>query len=370
MGFFRIAGKTTGITLNVIVCALFLLSCYGGVLQDGSSWLLGLITLSSFYLLLLVVVFLLIWAFTKNWLLMLISLITILLGFRPFQHVIPFRITTTIPESKQPEAIRVMSWNVELFRINEHKTNPELKTKMLNLIRSTNPDVICIQEAVVGGKGSINDLDDIQTSLNMPYRHYSYLKRMDYDQNHHFGILIFSRYPIVQKETVVVERHYNGVFQYADLQIGSKKVRVFNMHLQSMKFNNDMRKYLDDPSLSGEENISKSKSVLYMFRKSYPKRKKQSDAIREAIAKSPYPVIVCGDFNDGPNSYAYATIGRGLTNTFHARGSGLGSTYNGISPTLRIDNIFASPAFQVDYFQKINVTLSDHYPIVTDLRLP
>ncbi|MFM7710634.1 MAG: endonuclease/exonuclease/phosphatase family protein [Ferruginibacter sp.] len=370
MGFFRIAGKTTGVTFNVIVCVLFLLSCYGGALQDGSSWLLGLITLSSFYLLLLVFIFLLIWGFTGNWLLMLISLIAILLGFRPFQHIVPVRTAVTMPESKQTGAIRVMSWNVELFRINEHKTHPELKTKMLNLIRSTNPDVICIQEAVVGGKASINDLDDIQASLNMPYRHYSYLKRMDYDQNHHFGILIFSRYPIIQKEAVIVENHYNGVFQYADLQIGPKKVRVFNLHLQSMKFNNDMRKYLDDPSLSGHENISKSKSVLYMFRKSYPKRKKQSDAIREAIAKSPYPVIVCGDFNDGPNSYAYATIGRGLINTFHARGSGLGSTYHGISPTLRIDNIFVSPSFLVDYYKKIDSGLSDHYPIVTDIRLP
>ena len=36
----------------------------------------------------------------------------------------------------------------------------------------------------------------------------------------------------------------------------------------------------------------------------------------EEIDQSPYPVIVCGDLNDVPNSYAYNHIGRGLRNAF------------------------------------------------------
>ena len=96
-------------------------------------------------------------------------------------------------------------------------------------------------------------------------------------------------------------------------------------------------------------------------------RQIQADRVKSEIDKSPYPVIVCGDFNDVPNSYAYQTIGSGLQNTFVEKGSGLGTTFTGIAPTLRIDNIFTSKTFTVNQFIRIPVKLSDHYPIIADL---
>ena len=85
--------------------------------------------------------------------------------------------------------------------------------------------------------------------------------------------------------------------------------------------------------------------------------------------KSPYPVIVCGDFNDVPNSYSYNTIGQGLKNTFKEKGSGIGRTFSGISTTQRIDNIFAADRFTVKQFLRIPKKLSDHFPIFADVQL-
>ncbi len=95
----------------------------------------------------------------------------------------------------------------------------------------------------------------------------------------------------------------------------------------------------------------------------------QADRIREEIDKSPYPVIVTGDFNDVPNSYAYHTIGNGLNNAFAEKGMGLGRTFSGISPVLRIDNIFADEKLEVLQYQVIKKKLSDHFPIVADLQM-
>ena len=73
------------------------------------------------------------------------------------------------------------------------------------------------------------------------------------------------------------------------------------------------------------------------------------------------------DFNDVPNSYAYATIGKGLQNAFTKKGSGIGRTYSHLSPTLRIDNIFADKRFTIQQYLRINKEISDHLPMVTDL---
>ena len=85
--------------------------------------------------------------------------------------------------------------------------------------------------------------------------------------------------------------------------------------------------------------------------------------------KSPYPVIVCGDFNDVPNSYAYHTIGKGLKNAFVEKGSGIGRTFSGISPTLRIDNIFVNPTFDVLQYTRIAKKMSDHFPVFADVEM-
>jgi endonuclease/exonuclease/phosphatase family metal-dependent hydrolase len=71
-----------------------------------------------------------------------------------------------------------------------------------------------------------------------------------------------------------------------------------------------------------------------------------------------------------PNSYAYETIGGGLQNAFVQKGAGIARTFSTISPTLRIDNIFADNDFSVTQFTRIKKLLSDHFPIIADLIPP
>lgn len=129
--------------------------------------------------------------------------------------------------------------------------------------------------------------------------------------------------------------------------------------------------YIDNPSMESDDDLQKSKSIVAKLKKGFIRRQVQADRIREEIEKSPYPVIVCGDFNDVPNSYAYETIGKGLQNAFEKKGAGLGRTFSGIAPTLRIDNIFIDNRYQVEQYVRIKKKLSDHFPIITDItRFP
>ena len=311
------------------------------------------------------------WLFA-NFKYILISLIAFAIAWKPLAQIIKFKQGEDFKVAKLPNSIRVMSWNVEHFDILEHKTHPERKQEMLDLINKYSPDVACFQEMVGGDLDStaINFVPRIAKQLKYQYYYYSYDKRDDFDSKHHYGIITFSRFPIIQKYTYSPpELNYNSIFQSIDIAANNDTFRVFNIHLQSLKFSDISRQYIDDPTLKGRVDIEKSKNIISKFKTGFAKRKLQSETVKKSMNESPYKVILCGDFNDVPNSYAYNTIGKGLKNAYAEKGSGIGRTFSSISPTLRIDNIFVDNKLIVEQFVRIKKKLSDHFPIIADITL-
>jgi endonuclease/exonuclease/phosphatase family metal-dependent hydrolase len=292
-----------------------------------------------------------------------------LLAYKPVTNIIPLKFSSSFAKQKQDSSLRIMSWNVEHFDILEYKTHPEKKQEMLELIKDYQPDIATFQE-MVGSDNmakAINYIPDIMEQEGFTDYNYSYNPKLDFDGQHHFGIITFSKYPIINKKTMsYYPNDYNSIFQYTDIVKDADTFRVFNIHLQSLKFTATNLQYIEKPTITDEDDLKKSRSLISKLKKGFLKRKIQSERIKEEMDKSPYPVIVCGDFNDVPNSYAYTTIGKGMQNAFAEKGSGIGRTYSGISPTLRIDNIFLDYKFEVRQFTRISKKLSDHFPVITD----
>jgi len=370
-GFLRRFTKGFFVLCNVGIAILFLLGCYASYFNATTYWYLGLLTLASLHLLLLVIIFIVFWLFAKPKFIF-IGVITIAIAWNPLGQIIKIKQSEEFKIAKLPNSIRVMSWNIEHFDILEHKTHPERKQEMLDLINKYSPDVACFQEMVGGDFDStaINYVPRIAKELNFKYYYYSYDKRDDFDGKHHYGIITFSRFPIIQKYTYgPPELNYNSIFQSIDVAKNDDTFRVFNIHLQSLKFSDVSRQYIDDPTLKGRIDIEKSKNIISKFKTGFAKRKLQSERVKKSMNESPYKVIVCGDFNDVPNSYAYNTIGKGLKNAYAEKGSGIGRTFASISPTLRIDNIFVDKKLQVEQFARVKKKLSDHFPIIADVTL-
>jgi endonuclease/exonuclease/phosphatase family metal-dependent hydrolase len=369
---FRRFTKKFFITVNVIVALLFLTGCYVKWFNPATWWFLGFLNLGAFYLLVVLLLFVVFWLFAKpRW--ALISITAQLLAWQPLRQLLPLRMGGEgFALAKKEGNLRIMSWNVEHFDILGHKTRPESKQLMLSLIKSYAPDVACLQEMVGADTNAraINYIPDILQRTGLEQYHYSWNPKLDFDPQHHFGIIILSRYPIINKQTVSFPPNdYNSIFQYVDIVKESDTIRVFNIHLQSLKFSSNDLRYINDPSLGDKDAVKESKSIIGKLKKGFVKRGTQADRIRAEIDKSPYPVVVCGDFNDLPNSYAYATIGQGLNNAFAEKGSGLGRTFSGISPTLRIDNIFTDKKMEVVQYGRIAKKLSDHFPILADVKM-
>jgi len=374
---FRRLSKKFFIILNSIVAVLFILGCYGKFFFTFG-WPFGLLPLASFYLFILLILFIVFWLFIKRgW--SLISLVAIVFCIKPFAQVVPYRLSSSFDEMANVEDLRVMSWNVAQFDLLYSKKKPEKRDDMMALINKYKPDIACFQEMVAADtlvnlnnsyyrRYSFISVFEYAEKLKYPYYFFSYDFRQDFLNHQHFGTIIFSRYPIINRQRFTFAPYnYNSDFQYADIVKDKDTIRVFNIHLQSLKFTDGSRAFIEDPSLESKQDIKRSKTVIVKFKQGLLLRQQQVDRIKKEIDQSPYPVILCGDFNDVPNSYAYQTIGENLQNAFAEKGSGLGRTYTSIAPTLRIDNIFASDSFSVNQFVKLPVKLSDHYPIIADL---
>jgi endonuclease/exonuclease/phosphatase family metal-dependent hydrolase len=354
---------------NVIIGVLFLVGANVKYFNPEHWWFLSLFTLLLPYLLLFLVLFIPVWLLIKP-VGSVISISIILISLSAIKNVFPIHFSSGFSLDKKSGDIRIMSWNVELFNILHYKDHPQRKQEMIDLINKYDPDIACFQEMVAGENiHAINYFPDIEKKLKFNDYLYSYRVRDDFDRYHHFGIIIFSKFPIIRKQTLINNPNsYNSTFQFIDILVGKDTFRIFNVHLQSLKFSKANLEYLDSGNVSDAGNISESKSIISKIKQGILKRASQARFIKDELNNSPYPVVVCGDFNDVPDSYAYETIGKGLKNAFAERGSGISRTFSSISPTLRIDNIFTDKKFETIQFTRIKKLLSDHFPIIADIR--
>jgi endonuclease/exonuclease/phosphatase family metal-dependent hydrolase len=369
---FRRFTKRFFIVVNIITAFLFLLGCYGYLLSPVYFWPVGFLTVTAFYFFLVLSAFIFFWVFIKP-ARALISIVAILLAYKPLGNIIPYRVSNSFNKPKAENTVRIITWNVAQFNILEDKKHPQVKSQMLQTINEYQPDIACFQE-MVAEDSTVKDhghVDEFLEKLNFKNYFYAYNSKDDFWGYAHFGIIIFSKYPIINKQTIsFYPNDYNSIFQYADIVNGNDTIRVFNIHLQSLRFSKDNLNYIDKPTVENENTaIKESKSIINKFKKGFLKREIQANRIQAEIDKSPYPVIVTGDFNDVPNSYAYYTVGKGLKNAFVEKGSGLGRTFSGISPVLRIDNIFVDEKMDVLQFNVVKKKLSDHFPVMADVEM-
>ncbi len=298
----------------------------------------------------------------------------IVLVFILFGGTLHFRmIATTFQEEKAPKDTptwKIMTYNVRLFDVyeeNEEKRNAT-RDAILDYVNEYQPDVICFQEFFHQDKPSkFPTRDTLIKLLNIKDYHERYSHKIRNRQN--FGICMMSKYPMIAKGNVSFTNlgKTDNYCVFADIVKGKDTLRVYNVHFQSIKLQQE------DYALFGEKNkqSGNEKSTLRLLLEkltiAYPARAEQAIKVMKDVEKSPYPVIVCGDFNDTPMSYVYNQFNRKLVDSFRETSHGLGVTYAGRVPAGRIDYIFHSTNLKAQQFKIQKKAFSDHLAISCEI---
>jgi endonuclease/exonuclease/phosphatase family metal-dependent hydrolase len=372
---FRKYTKQFLITCNLLV-SLCMLSLYILPYTDQSYfWFVNLFALAFPFLLLMQVGFLVFWLIAKPRVSAL-PILTLLLSFGLLRSV--FGLHWQQKDSGHlKHSFRLATWNVHLFNFFEN--NGRLDRAMMQDAAKLGADVMVLQEFVFSlDSSSSMSLDTIRKRLGFKYaiagndRHFGVHTNAGSKKERYFPfcVALFSNHPILQWKRIQTLQEYNHTFIWADILLGKDTVRFMNVHLQSMHFVSGDYNFIENIDRQDVDNVKRAgMNILRKMRVANWLRALQVHVIKEEIEKSPHPVVLSGDFNDVPNSYAYQTVSKNLKDAFIDKGWGFGRSFRFLSPTLRIDHIFYNPLLSLEHLRVHHISKSDHYPLTADFNV-
>ena len=280
---------------------------------------------------------------------MILSGIVLILGITFVNKFYKFSSTDQSFEEKD---FIVMSYNVRLFNLFQWIPRENVGSDIKEFINEQNPDILCIQE--------------YSETAKVDLRVYKHKFIFMQGKKIKTGQAIFSKYPIVDSGNIEFPESDNLIV-YADIRKGKDTIRVYNMHLQSIKISPDVNEMQDNVD---SINTQKSQAIFKRIGKAFTKQQIQAEILMNHKKSCHYPIIICGDMNNSAFSYVYRNIKGKLNDCFEEAGKGFGQTYNFKYYPARIDYIFADKSMKVKSFQNFpQFKNSDHYPILTRLMI-
>lgn len=260
--------------------------------------------------------------------------------------------------TRAEDLCKVITYNANLFGI---FTNGWQQDSVIQIIKSENADIVCLQEVYAKNETMSTLVQRMKNRCN-----YKYALVYKLRENRPYGMMILSKYPIHKWKRISFGETTGNMAMWVDVKIPSldhksdRTIRVYNVHLQSFRFNKSDYKAIEQANVKKEIDKEKTDGLIARMRLAYKKRAEQTTILTQELEECKIPKIVVGDFNDVPASYTYREVCKGLRDVFVTCGNGLETTYKGPFPSFRIDYIlYSDPLKGIKYNSRKNVP-GDH----------
>ena len=348
-------------TVNILALLLLLFSAFSDRISP-QLWLLPSFMGILFpFFLFINIAFFLLWLASFQWKAILGNAIIFLISWGSIRTYYPIN----APDTKElpKDAIKLMTYNVMGFAYKDHTADQP--NPIIEYINRENPDIICFQEYIVYKNKQILNERTINKALN----NYPYKRTMCFEQDaeHDYGIAIYSKFPIIASERINYQSTFNGSGLFY-INVHNKKLAIINNHLESNRITQKDKEFyrsLRHGSLDSDKLGLLKQNIISRLKPAFIQRAIQADSISNKIKNidTDY-ILICGDLNDTPISYARHKIQGNLTDAYTSTNSGAGISYNADYFWFRIDYIFHTSS--IDSYQcSVGKTIktSDHYPL-------
>jgi endonuclease/exonuclease/phosphatase family metal-dependent hydrolase len=298
----------------------------------------------SVFTLLMPIMLILNFVFFLYWLLqtkrqMLLSGLILLLGITFISKFYKFS-STNLP--KEASDITLMSYNVRMFNLYEWLPQRDIAQKIMAFVKEKDPDILCLQEYTKKEKTAFP----------------GYAHKFVFSREGQTGQAIYSRFPIIDSGHIEFPGSANNVV-FADIKKGKDTLRIYSMHLQSIKISPDIHEKINE---------EKSKVIFKRISSAFAKQQHQAELFEKHKAECKHKMIICGDLNNSAFSYVYRSVKGKMKDAFEEAGSGFGKSYNYKYYPARIDYIFTDKSINVKQYTTFDTFInSDHFPVMTRL---
>lgn len=358
-------GWSLAFAINILAIILLFMAYLAWYVSPLKTTIFSYIGLGFPFVLLFNILFFFFWLICRKWIFLLISFISLISCIRPITTYFPLNISTKpIPEN----SIKVLSYNVRGFNGHKDRNKPNEENKIIEYIRDSGADIVCLQEFIAFKDNGKANLKNIQKRL----KHYPYMSVVDqrHDKSHVYGIACFSKYPITNATDIpYISVNGSALFQ---IDINGKNISFLVNHLLTNSVTNEDRKmyqqfFRESNAVTIDDIAHNIKDKLGI---AYRKRATQSEMLEGWIKKQNGDgIVVCGDFNDTPISYTYRKMKGDLVDAYVENEFGPQITYHENLFWFKIDFILHSKNIKSYNCVIDKVKYSDHYPIWSYMKI-
>ena len=239
------------------------------------------------------------------------------------------------PTAQAP--FRVLTYNIHHGEGIDQKLDLE---RIAALIVKEKADIVALQEVDRGVERTAKR--DLPAELAKLTGLKAYFDRnIDY-QGGEYGNAVLTNFPVKQRKNthfkMLVPAEQRGLSQLV-LEIHGRDVLFMNTHF--------------DSRAGDAERVSSAAEVKTIL-----------------AAAGKIPVLLCGDFNDVPDSPTHRALKESVSDSWELAGQGKGPTIPTTKPTKRIDYIWITPATVESVKMTVLESIaSDHLPVLGEFRL-
>ncbi len=301
----------------------------------------------------------LVWMFTRH-ITIPIATAVVLLAISPaLTEIFP----VSFPAKPSPGAptLSVLTYNVHVFE--DMETGKKGSGRGLDYILNSGADIVCLQEVydlnAVLKWGYVTPQQVKRSSEIYPYALY----------NENIDVSVISKYPIKRICGVYNPKLYYFMYEVLEVAVPGHPLTLVNVHLTSFGLSAQEAGLLEDAA-DGDISESSSSTVYRKLSLAFERRAEAARQVADVVRNLKGDVILCGDFNDVPASYAYHTIREaGLRDAYLDCCFGPTATFNAHHLFFHIDQVMYKGNLRPFSITRGDLRASDHYPLLARFQL-